>query len=151
MESQYTKMMGSIIFLTLCSFFLDVMDDDETFVDRGGFLGGGILCTVLVFQYTVRYTPTMEELILNPVVWYNLLCLTVCGLCMIQWCLLGSERVVNCLYSCLPSILKVSAEDTPEEKRKRARVICDVGCFVIIGIVFYSCSYLVFRVDERKL
>ena len=147
-ESQYTKMMGSIIFLTLCSFFLDVMDDDETFVDRGSFLGGGILCTVLVFQYTVRYTPTMEELILNPVVRYNLLCLTVCGLCMIQWCLLGSERVVNCLYSCLPSILKVSEEDTPEEKRKRARVICDVGCFVIIGIVFYSCSYLVFRVEE---
>ena len=64
-------MMGTIIFLTLSSFFLDVMEDDEknpNFVDRGGLLGGGILCTVLVFQYTVRYTPTMEELIMNPVV-----------------------------------------------------------------------------------
>ena len=70
-QYQYTVMMGTIIFLTLSSFFLDVMEDDEknpNFVDRGGLLGGGILCTVLVFQYTVRYTPTMEELIMNPVV-----------------------------------------------------------------------------------
>ena len=70
-KHQYTVMMGTIIFLTLSSFFLDVMEDDDknpNFVDRGGLLGGGILCTVLVFQYTVRYTPTMEELIMNPVV-----------------------------------------------------------------------------------
>ena len=147
-ESQYTQMMGSVIFLTLNSFLLDVMDDDENLVDRGGLLGGGILCTVLVFQYTVRYTPTMEELILNPVVSYILLCLAVCILCMVQWCLLGSNRVVRYLYLWVPSILRVSGEATPKEELKRARVICDVGCFVFIGIAFYSCSYLLFRVEE---
>ena len=148
-ESQYTQMMGSVIFLTLCSFLLDVMDEDENLVDRGGLLGGGILCTVLVFQYTVQYTPTSEELIMNPVVRYNLLCLAVCALCMIQWCLLGSNRVVSFLYSWVPSILRVSGEATSEEEElKRARVICDVFCFVFIGIVFYICSYLFFRVEE---
>jgi len=113
-ESQYTKMMGSIIFLVLSSFFIDVIDDnnrDPNMVDRGGLLGGGILCTVLVFQYTVRFTPTMEELILNPVVRYNLLCLLVCVLCMMQWCLLGSNRLVSYIYKfCVPSFLRVSGK-----------------------------------------
>ena len=102
-KGQYTKMMGSIIFLTLTGFFLDVMDNDDenpNFVDRGGLLGGGILCTVLVFQYTVRYTPTMEELIMNPVVKYNVACLVVCVVCIIQWCLLSSSRFVGNLCFC---------------------------------------------------
>jgi len=194
-KGQYTKMMGSIIFLTLTGFFLDVMDNDDenpNFVDRGGLLGGGILCTVLVFQYTVRYTPTMEELIMNPVVLYNVGCLVVCVVCIIQWCLLSSSRFVGSLCFCGRRVMKVfgkrgseptnqtttAGESTPEEEStsevesisereaisveesiseeepiseeelKRARLICDAGCFVFILIGFFTFSAIIFNVDQ---
>ena len=139
-KSHYIFMMGTIIFLTLTSFFIDVMDNDDenpNYVDRGGLLGGGILCTVLVFQYTVRYTPTMEELIMNPVVKYNIACLAVCVFCVIQWCLLSSSRIVG--YLC--------GKGASEEKQKRVRLICDACCFVILGIGFCIFAAAIFNVE----
>ena len=156
-KSQYIFMMGSIIFLTLTSFYLDVMDNDDenpNYVDRGGLLGGGILCTVLVFQYTVRYTPTMEELIMNPVVKYNIACLAVCVFCVIQWCLLSSSRIVGymCVVGCCIMRLfgrePAEGERASEERQKRARLICDACCFVIIAIGFYIFAAAIFNVEH---
>ena len=156
-KSQYIFMMGSIFFLTLTSFYLDVKDNDDenpNYVDRGGLLGGGILCTVLVFQYTVRYTPTMEELIMNPVVKYNIACLAVCVFCVIQWCLLSSSRIVGymCVAGCCVMRLygrePVEGERTSEERQKRVRLICDACCFVIIAIGFYIFAAAIFNVEH---
>ena len=78
---------------------------------------------------------------------YNLLCLLIHALGMIQWCLLGSNLLMRYVYFCVPTILRVptaEGKDTSEEELKRARAICDFGCLVVLAIVFYIGAYIIF-------